>query len=61
MINRPEDIPAGIAFAKAISEIQGGIIIIGDKMGIWGKLNLSQTAVGPTNAGKRPERIRPEG
>jgi len=54
MISRPEDIPAGIAFARAISEIQGGIIIVGDKMGIWGKINLSQTAVGPTDAGKPP-------
>ncbi len=52
MVSHPEDIPTGIAFARTISEIQGGIIIIGDKMGIWGKINITHTAVGPGSTAK---------
>ena len=43
MINRPEDIPAGIEFARGIEDLSGVVIIQGDKMGLWGEVKIGQT------------------
>ena len=40
MIQSYNDIEPGIAFAKSIYGIEGILIIIGDKMGLWGEINL---------------------
>lgn len=40
MIQSSDDLESGIAFAKSINGIQGILIIIGDKMGAWGEMNL---------------------
>ena len=42
MIQTYDDINPGIAFAKSIYGIKGILIIIGDKMGVWGEVNLVQ-------------------
>lgn len=41
-VSHPDDIPAGIAFARNIKGLLGVIIIIDDKIGIWGKLKICQ-------------------
>jgi ApbE superfamily uncharacterized protein (UPF0280 family) len=40
MIQTPSDIESGISFAKSVYGIEGILIIIGDKMGAWGEINL---------------------
>ncbi len=45
MIREPGDIPGGIDFAKSTPGISGVLIIIGDKIGLWGKVKLTQTDV----------------
>ncbi len=42
MITESDDIPKGIDFAKTISGLTGIVIIIGDKMGLWGKIKVRQ-------------------
>jgi len=42
IICQPEDIPTGIAFAQNTEGLLGVIIIIYDKIGIWGKLKICQ-------------------
>jgi len=42
LINRPEDIPAGIDFARGIDGLRGVVIIKNDKIGLWGKVKLCQ-------------------
>ncbi len=42
-VSQPDDIPAGIAFARNIKGLLGVIIIIDDKIGIWGKLKICQS------------------
>lgn len=39
------DIPAGIEFAQGIDELLGVVIIKDDKMGLWGKVKISLTAI----------------
>ncbi len=43
MIAEPEDIPKGIDFARGVEGILGLVIIIADKMGVWGKVKLCET------------------
>ena len=45
LINQPDDIPAGIEFAKGIEGLTGLLIIIGDKMGIWGEVIICSTSI----------------
>lgn len=40
MIQTPSDIEPGISYAKSICGIEGILIILGDKMGAWGEINL---------------------
>ena len=40
MIKTSDDIESGISFGKSINGIQGILIIIGNKMGAWGEINL---------------------
>ncbi len=40
IIKEPTDIDRGIEYGKAIAGIEGILIIIGDKMGAWGKIEL---------------------
>lgn len=46
LIQGPENIPEGIEFARGIEDIKGIIIIIGDKMGAWGEVNICATNPG---------------
>jgi ApbE superfamily uncharacterized protein (UPF0280 family) len=41
-ITRPGDIPRGIELAKSIDGLKGAVIIIGDKMGLWGEVKICQ-------------------
>ncbi len=40
LINDPRDIPRGIEFAQSIEGLKGVLIIIGDKLGIWGDVKI---------------------
>ncbi len=40
MVKSPEDIPYAIEEGKKIQGVDGILITIGDKIGIWGKINL---------------------
>ncbi len=42
-IRTADDIPAGLEFAETIPGLKGTIIIIGDKIGVRGKLRLNRT------------------
>jgi ApbE superfamily uncharacterized protein (UPF0280 family) len=42
-ISQPDDITAGIEFAKSIEGLKGVIIIEGDNIGVWGEVKLCQT------------------
>ena len=42
IIFHPDNIPSGIAFAQNTKGLLGVIIIIDDKIGIWGKLRICQ-------------------
>jgi ApbE superfamily uncharacterized protein (UPF0280 family) len=43
LIINPEDIPAGIEFAQGIDGLAGVVIIQGEKIGLWGDLQLCET------------------
>jgi hypothetical protein len=45
IIIHPDDIPAGIEFAKRINGLSGVVIIKDDKIGIWGNLTIFRTDV----------------
>lgn len=40
LIHTPADISQGLEFARGIDGITGAVIIIGDRMGVWGDVNL---------------------
>lgn len=40
LIQTPEDIRRGIEFARQFKQIRGVLLIIGEKMGAWGKIKL---------------------
>jgi ApbE superfamily uncharacterized protein (UPF0280 family) len=42
IIQSADDIPAAIKLAQAIDGVAGVVIIIGDKLGVWGKVKLSE-------------------
>jgi ApbE superfamily uncharacterized protein (UPF0280 family) len=44
MIIEPEDITKGIEFAHGIDGLTGVVIILGDKIGMWGDLKICPTA-----------------
>jgi ApbE superfamily uncharacterized protein (UPF0280 family) len=43
LVKKAEDIPAAIEFASACAEVEGGLITIGDRIGIWGFIELVQS------------------
>ncbi len=43
LIKQPGDIPSGIEFAKSIEGLKGVLIIIDDKIGLWGEVKVCQT------------------
>jgi len=44
-ILKPEDIPGGIEFARSIKGLKGVVIILGEQVGVWGKVKLGEMAV----------------
>jgi ApbE superfamily uncharacterized protein (UPF0280 family) len=40
IVQTPDDITRAIEFAQTIDELQGVLIIIGDKIGMWGKVKI---------------------
>ena len=40
MIKAADDIPQAIEIAQSIAGLQGLVVIIGDKMGVWGKVRI---------------------
>ena len=42
LIKQPTDISSGVEFAKGIDGLKGVIIIKDDKIGLWGKVKISQ-------------------
>jgi ApbE superfamily uncharacterized protein (UPF0280 family) len=40
LIKQPDDIPRGIEFARGIAGLKGLVIIIGEKIGVWGEVNI---------------------
>jgi len=42
LIVQPSDIPRGIEFAKGIEGLKGLLIIIDDKVGLWGEVKICQ-------------------
>lgn len=45
LIAQESDIPCGIDFAKSIEELYGGIIIINDRIGLWGKIKICRLSM----------------
>jgi len=45
MIKTADDIPKGLECAQKIKGVLGAIIIIGNRMGAWGKIKLSPTSL----------------
>ncbi len=45
MITRPDDIPAGIEFAKGIDGLKGVLIIKDNQVGLWGEVKISPTSL----------------
>lgn len=42
LIKEPSDIQSGIEFAQEIRGLKGAVIIIADKMGLWGEVKICQ-------------------
>lgn len=42
LIAQPGDIPKGIEFAQGVDGLKGLLIIIGDRMGLWGDVKICQ-------------------
>jgi len=40
LIKQPGDIPSGIEFAKAIEGVRGLLIIVDDRVGLWGEVKI---------------------
>ena len=45
LIVQPGDIPNGLEFANGIDGLKGVIIIKGDRVGLWGEVNICQMAM----------------
>jgi ApbE superfamily uncharacterized protein (UPF0280 family) len=43
VIKTEKDIPAGLQIARRIPELEGVVIVKGEKMGVWGDVRLSKT------------------
>lgn len=43
LIQQPADIPKGIEFGQGIDGLKGVLIIVGDKVGVWGDVKICQT------------------
>ena len=44
LIEKPDDIPNGIEFAKGVEELKGLLIIKDDKIGLWGEVKICETS-----------------
>jgi hypothetical protein len=42
LIEKPDDIPNGIEFAKGVEELKGLLIIKDDKIGLWGEVRICE-------------------
>ena len=42
IVQTADDIPAAIKLAQSIDGVAGVVIIVGDKLGVWGKVKLSE-------------------
>jgi hypothetical protein len=40
MVETADDIPRAIEKARSIEGLRGVVIIVGDKMGVWGKVRI---------------------
>ena len=40
MVKSPEDMEAALEFASAIEGVEGALVIIGDRLGVWGDIKL---------------------
>jgi len=40
VVKQPGDIETALEFAKSISDIKGAVVILGDKMGVWGDVKI---------------------
>jgi ApbE superfamily uncharacterized protein (UPF0280 family) len=40
IVKAETDIPQAIEFARGVAGLRGVAVIINDKMGVWGKINL---------------------
>ncbi len=44
LVKKPADITSAIEFGKTIAGVRGIVIIMGDNIGLWGRIKLCQTA-----------------
>jgi len=42
IVQSADDIPAAIKLAQSVDSVTGVVIIVGDKLGVWGKVKLSE-------------------
>ncbi len=49
-VKRPDDINAAVMRARTISEVLGVIVIVDDKMGMWGQVELTTMTAGRDSA-----------
>lgn len=48
VVKQPEDITLGIDWAQQIQDVSGVVIIVGEKMGVWGEIELAPLSL-PVN------------
>jgi len=56
LVRHPEDIPRALEKARSIPGLRGGVIIIGDKMGVFGQITLRPLAEMPPVTAQDDER-----
>ena len=49
LIKQADDIPSGIEFAKSIEGLKGALIVIDDRVGLWGEVKIRQISTQLTN------------
>ncbi len=45
LVVEPGDIPKGIEFAQSVDGLKGVVIIVGERMGLWGEIRLVPTSI----------------
>ena len=53
IVKTDSDIPRGLDFGKGIPGVEGIIIIVGERMGVWGDVVLSEGPVGCLSASRK--------